>query len=518
MATSSQPISFGYEKLSVALLNINGLRNKIDQIQDVIKHCKLHVVALCETKLDPSVDTSHVYIPGFRMWRRDRNEKGGGVFLYVQDHIEARSRPDLMNPQIEIIWVEMKLLDKPVLLGCCYRSPKSKPPNLNQIHEMMTRVSGENKDIFLMGDFNIDWFSDSKRKKTADVISRLGWSQIVKDATRVEGGSVKCIDHIYTNIPDLCSASTGPRCSDHNLVTVTVRRYIPQRIRRSNICSKKRFKNDMKRAMEKVCEELDPKKAQDKFTDIFLSVADKYAPLESQDIYGSLTVDEKTKTLMYQRHKAKEHIINKRHIVVCEYKEDIPRLGEGEETEQEKQHGLNNSEERQMGCFQQQPEEAPKQFFGKRLCLYVINLTPEEDITSETEQIHQTNTRTTDVESVSECFQAEQIIQIKPDAFSFGEIDADTVQKLLVYLCDHVIHVKDQTEAELMKLAADHISAPICHILNRCRLTKLMPDDLKNIKTFPFSGSQQNGADNVHVMLGFIYHIIISLRITHCSQ
>lgn len=85
------------------------------------------------------------------------------------------------------------------------------------------------KDIFLLGDFNKNWLAKGEKKNIELFCERCGLEQIVNCATREEN----CIDHIYTNIPELCyplySIVTG--CSDHNLVMVVVNeRKVPQRI------------------------------------------------------------------------------------------------------------------------------------------------------------------------------------------------------------------------------------------------------------------------------------------------
>ncbi|XP_014834323.1 PREDICTED: uncharacterized protein LOC106912007 [Poecilia mexicana] len=396
------------------------------------------------------------------------------------------------------------------------------------------------KDILLMGDFNIDWKLDPEKNVADYVSSKWGLTQIVQDKTKFAKKNSSCIDHIYTNIPDLCSEpkSSVTDCSDHNLITVTVSRNIPKRTRRSNQFDKNTFNKDIQEAQwTGVYEESNPQKALDTFTETFLSVADKHAPLESRDIYDPLRLDEQMETLISERDKEKKKMIKRNHMT----DEDQNSSAEEDETEQEddpektfkdKQKKVKDQiSKKQKDRYKQQLEETkndPKQllklfeeYLGNSLPFCVINITQDGVMASQTEQmekLHQIYTGYTDLESVIKGSHVQQIMKSSSGEFNFEKIDVKTVKGLLLYLCDHVIHRIDETEAELMKLAADHISAPIGHILNRCINTAEIPDELKKIKTFPFSGNDYIYSrpdcrnDSVHIMLGYIFDIFLYLQ------
>lgn len=551
MATSSATKETEFEEFSLALLNINGLRYKTDDVRHIITHHQLHVLALCETKLDSSVPDSQVYIEGFRMWRRDRDSDGGGVALYVQDHIETRLRSDLIKTEVEIIWVEMKLPDsKPVLLGCCYRPPNVRKAYLNQIKEIMDELSmeKEEKDILLMGDFNVDWKSEDRKKMS--FMSEFGFEQIVDDYTRLTPESETCIDHIYTNIPHQCSKikSTVTGCSDHNLVTVMVNKKIPKR--RSGLketFDQNKFKKKIQSALRENREiAADPREALSKFTKSFVKVANEFAPLENQDIYGSLRLDQNKEMLIFERDQEKKNKIKRNHheepfkskefISISDNGREHP-TSEGGEDEQEtkserwkrqKEPILKYSEKPQKESLQQElkkahcsPERLLKVFkacLGERLPSHVISITPEADVTSGTEHLQnlsQICNETSNPESVSEGSQVQQMMQNRSNEFSFGEIDNETVKRSLVCLCDHVNNITegiDPTEAELMKVVADHISGPISHILNRFINHEQFPAELQIFPPLANKYSYHSGA-NIYIMVGLIFDSILSMQI-----
>ena len=102
---------------------------------------------------------------------------------------------------------------------------------------MIDKVSDSGKEVFILGDLNIDYFSPNchLRKKLHSVTNACNLGQVVNQPTSVfinkaGGRSSTCIDHIFTNAAEHCSKSkslpTG--CSDHNLVSITRQIKIPR--------------------------------------------------------------------------------------------------------------------------------------------------------------------------------------------------------------------------------------------------------------------------------------------------
>ncbi|XP_035986406.1 uncharacterized protein LOC110369265 isoform X1 [Fundulus heteroclitus] len=504
MATSSPEPN---EKCSMALLNINGLRNKTDEIRYIIEKHKLHVLALCETKIDSKVKDSEVYIKGFRMWRKDRTNYGGGVALYVQDHIETTLRSDLMETEAEIIWVEMKLPERSVLVGSCYRPPND-DLGLIEIYHTMTLASKEKikRGIFLMGDLNIYW-NDELVENTPKAISVLGLTQVVKVKTRynLKSSSSTCIDHIYTNVLELCSEpeSTATGCTDHNLITFTVKSMnIPQRIRRSNKeFDQNQFKEDMKAVQWRdVLTETNPTKALSKFTEKFLSVANKPALLQTQDVYDSLRLNEELRTVISDRDKIKQAVIERRQPW-----EKIRLLAL-------KKRVSTHSQKDQKAYFVQEFEKAKTdskallkvflEYFGESLPVRVINITKKGTATSEAGPLDFIHQPYSALEFVAEGSQVQNNMQEEgPQQFSFKEIDAETVRTLVMHFCDHAAHGIDETEA-------DNISDSIGHILNRCFSSNKCPSQLKTLKK-NIHFRENSNIDSVHVMLASIFDLIL---------
>ncbi|XP_016517602.1 uncharacterized protein LOC103153699 [Poecilia formosa] len=195
------------DQLTIGFWNVNSLRNNIEEVRQLTEREKIDVMALCGTRLD-SQTTENINIVGFHPpERKDREEPGGGVAIYVKENLTyTRFRED-NNPNIEIIWVELSLPEKkPVLVGCCFRVKDKPLEYLEEICNIIRELSTEkDKDIFLVGTFNINWFAtftrEIKNKERLETAARTsGLRQIVSE-TSIEGNPGSCMDHIYTNVP-----------------------------------------------------------------------------------------------------------------------------------------------------------------------------------------------------------------------------------------------------------------------------------------------------------------------------
>ena len=92
--------------------------------------------------------------------------------------------------------------------------------------EMLDSVCDVNREVYFLGDLNIDWFSSScpLKRKLLTVTSACNLVQVINQPTRVFTNttgtrSSTFIDHICTNTVELCSkaVSVPIGCSDHNI-------------------------------------------------------------------------------------------------------------------------------------------------------------------------------------------------------------------------------------------------------------------------------------------------------------
>ena len=78
------PSRRGFRK---AHLNINSLTKHIDELTILLFDYSIDIMSINETKLDDTIKSCEVYIPGYKFMRRDRNRQGGGVGFYIKTSI-----------------------------------------------------------------------------------------------------------------------------------------------------------------------------------------------------------------------------------------------------------------------------------------------------------------------------------------------------------------------------------------------------------------------------------------------
>ena len=281
--------------LKVAHLNICSLKNKVIELSKIMFENDLHIVAISETHLDDSIDNSVVSIQGYNIIRLDRNRYGGGVAFYVQDHIPIKRRSDL--PDVEAIWIQVHLPHlKPLLVCCCYRPPTSDAAYLEKICTMLQNVSDKDREMYFIGDLNIDWLSKNcpMKRKLKDTATICNLAQMINLPTRINMNnsgvlSSTCIDHLFTNSEDKCSkvVSVPIGFSDHNMIAMARKVKVPKvgpkiiyKRLYKHFCDNAFIEDLHKIQWDSIFESMNTEAALHEFMKSFSSVCDKHAPIK----------------------------------------------------------------------------------------------------------------------------------------------------------------------------------------------------------------------------------------------
>ena len=117
--------------LHIANLNICHIKPKLDDIKIMLSESKnVDILGLCETFLDSSVDDETLHIPNYRFERKDRTSthnmvgklKGGGIIIYLANHLNFKRRADFETSEVESIWIEINIKhNKPIFVCSIYR-------------------------------------------------------------------------------------------------------------------------------------------------------------------------------------------------------------------------------------------------------------------------------------------------------------------------------------------------------------------------------------------------------------
>ena len=100
-------------KLIIAHLNVNSLRNKFEFLKEQIQD-NIDMLMISETRKDVSFPIGQFLLNGYSTsFRQDRNAHGGGILLYVREDIPSKLLLVEEN-LIEGFFVEINLRNKKV--------------------------------------------------------------------------------------------------------------------------------------------------------------------------------------------------------------------------------------------------------------------------------------------------------------------------------------------------------------------------------------------------------------------
>ena len=98
-------------------LNINSIRNKFKLFSSLIGG-EIDILMISETKLDTTFPTNQFFIQGYStVYRLDRNDKGGGIMLFVKDGIITLTLDQYSFPlSFEAFGIDLNLRKKKAYL------------------------------------------------------------------------------------------------------------------------------------------------------------------------------------------------------------------------------------------------------------------------------------------------------------------------------------------------------------------------------------------------------------------
>ena len=250
------------DRLIVAHLNINSIRNKFELLVDSISG-KVDILMLSETKLDASFPRGQFFIKGYtNPYRLDRTANGGGILLYIREDIPST----LVNfpgatGDIENLFVEINLRKKKWLLGCCYNPHKRMISSfLDIMKKRLNYHSSKYENFLIMGDFN----SETKEKDMLEFCELYHLCNLIKEPTCFKNPiNPSCIDLLLTN-KKMCfqnSKALETNLSDFHKMTLTVLKAYYKKSKPTKITyrnyknfNNEAFRNIVVEQMAKLCE------------------------------------------------------------------------------------------------------------------------------------------------------------------------------------------------------------------------------------------------------------------------
>ena len=149
------------DKIIIAHININSVRNKIHLLADMIRG-RVDILLISETKLDATFPRPQFFLEGYsEPHRLDRTAFGGGLLLYFRNDIPVKPLP-LISGDIECIFSEITISRKKWLLVGTYNSSKSLiSKHLSTLELSLCHYLSSYDNIIILGDLNSEIGEDA---------------------------------------------------------------------------------------------------------------------------------------------------------------------------------------------------------------------------------------------------------------------------------------------------------------------------------------------------------------------
>ena len=221
----------GGKSFSLFHLNIVSLSKNKDELETLLKmlDSSFDIIGLTETKIIKGCSpTFNLKLNGYKHYHTPTESTHGGALLYVSDLLDHEERKDLNSilykPKLlESVFIEIKNPGKKnVIVGCMYKHPLLEIDNFNDdfLEHFLEKLSCENKDIFLIGDFNTDLINSDIEPISSflDTMTTNLFVPHITLPTRITPTSSTLIDNIYSNITNFSTGISGnltSSISDH---------------------------------------------------------------------------------------------------------------------------------------------------------------------------------------------------------------------------------------------------------------------------------------------------------------
>ena len=167
--------------------------------------------------------TSNINLRNYAIEFIPTESTAGGTLLYIASHLSYKPRPDLnvyKANQLESTFVEIINPKKSnIVIGCLYKHPNMDVLDFknNYLRQIFEIVSKERKQVFLLGDFNINLLNYNDHQPTNDFLDSLASNSFIPYILHPSSDSKTLIDNTFSNFisPEIISGNITATISDH---------------------------------------------------------------------------------------------------------------------------------------------------------------------------------------------------------------------------------------------------------------------------------------------------------------
>ncbi|XP_065654555.1 uncharacterized protein LOC136081185 [Hydra vulgaris] len=210
-------------------VNISSLTYYLDDLKLLLSlmNNKPNIIAISETRLNCNITLrTDIALNGYVFKHTDSHSNKGGTIVYIKSELNYNLRSDLIiqnNKELESTFIEILLpSEKNIIVGCIYCHPcmSTSEFNITYIQTLLDKLSLENKNIVLLGDFNINllkYDSCNDVSNFLDLMCSFSLFPLITQPTRITPKSKTLIDNIFVNFhtPNTKSGNLTVCLADH---------------------------------------------------------------------------------------------------------------------------------------------------------------------------------------------------------------------------------------------------------------------------------------------------------------
>ena len=199
--------SISKKTFSLMHLNISSVQYHLDELRDPIdkSKTKFSVIGITESRLNKDIaPLKNINLQNYNIQHTPIESNKGGSLLYISTDLSYKTRNNLKmykSKELESIFIEIINKEgKNTIVGCIYKHPKLAIDEFNNhfLSPMLEKVSFENKEVYLIGDFNINLLNYESNRETTDFLNNIHSNSFVTP-TRITPRSKTLIDNIFFN-------------------------------------------------------------------------------------------------------------------------------------------------------------------------------------------------------------------------------------------------------------------------------------------------------------------------------
>ena len=146
-------------ELKIVYLNGRSILIKWGELVLMVQAKQPDIVSIVESWLDWDVDDSEINISGCQIFRADRNCLGGGVLVYIKNHLTGHLFQN-HYPNLELLWLNICSGNYRLTLGTFYLPPVLRKKHFDHLCNSSQQLDPTRfNNLVRLGDFNVAFLS-----------------------------------------------------------------------------------------------------------------------------------------------------------------------------------------------------------------------------------------------------------------------------------------------------------------------------------------------------------------------